>query len=77
MWLEMFVKGIGLGILSLLVTAVIAAIAAIPVYYLWNWLMPAIFGVVKISLPQAIGISCLTGFLFKSSGSSKSSSSKK
>jgi len=41
-------------------------ILAFPTMFLWNWLMPEIFGVVKIDLYQAMGINFLTHILFKS-----------
>lgn len=47
---------------------------AIPTMLLWNWLMPAIFGLTKITFWQAFGINFLSGLLFKSSSSCKCSS---
>lgn len=44
---------------------------AIPTMLLWNWLMPAIFGLTKITFWQAFGINFLSGLLFKSSSSCK------
>lgn len=44
-------------------------IAAIPVLLLWNWLMPEIFGLIKINLFQAWGLTILCAILFKSSPS--------
>lgn len=38
---------------------------ALPVLLLWNWLMPSIFGLAKISLVQAWGLSALCSILFK------------
>lgn len=43
----------------------------IPVYYLWNWLIPSIFGVGRITLMQSIGLSVLAGFLCGNLGSSR------
>jgi hypothetical protein len=43
-----------------------AIILAFPTMFLWNWLMPDIFGVMKIDLYQAMGINFLTHILFKS-----------
>lgn len=37
-----------------------------PTMFLWNILMPEIFGITKISLYQAIGINFLSMILFKS-----------
>ena len=49
-----------------IVIVVFGAILALPVYFLWNWLMPAIFGLKKITLLQALGINLLAACLFKS-----------
>lgn len=57
------------GLTFLVVLAAIALIAAIPVYFLWNWLMPTIFGLDSISYFQAWGMFWLASLLFKSSGS--------
>jgi len=57
--LEAFLIVIGLLLLS-------AIILAFPTMFLWNWLMPDIFGVMKIDLYQAMGINFLTHILFKS-----------
>ncbi len=57
--LEAFLIVVGLLFLS-------AVILAFPTMFLWNWLMPEIFGVVKIDLYQAMGINFLTHILFKS-----------
>jgi hypothetical protein len=47
-------------------TVILAVILALPIMLLWNWLMPTIFGIKKITLLQALGINLLCGFLFKS-----------
>jgi len=43
----------------------LAIIFAIPTMLLWNWLLPAIFGIKEIGLLQAAGINLLCGILFK------------
>ena len=50
---------------------VIAVVMALPTMLLWNWLMPVIFGLVKISFWQALGLNILSGILLKSTSSSK------
>jgi hypothetical protein len=57
--IEAFLIVVGLLFLS-------AVILAFPTMFLWNWLMPDIFGLVKIDLYQAMGINFLTNILFKS-----------
>jgi hypothetical protein len=39
---------------------------ALPVMWLWNWLLPALFGLPVITWTQAWGLSLLCSFLFKS-----------
>jgi len=47
--------------------AIVAGFSAI-VMLLWNWLMPAIFGLVSISFWQALGLLILSRILFGSFG---------
>jgi hypothetical protein len=66
-------------IVGLVVIAAIAVVAgslvlAIPVYYLWNWLMPEIFGLITLDFWQALGVSLLAGCLFHRGSGSRSSS---
>lgn len=49
---------------------IVAIILAFPVMWLWNWLMPTIFGLMEIGVNQALGLLLLSGFLFRSSSSS-------
>lgn len=48
----------------------VAVLAAVLTWFLWNFLMPEIFGLPKIGLWQALGMNVLAGILFKSSSSS-------
>lgn len=48
----------------------IAALLTIPLWGLWNWLMPIIFGLPEINLIQALGLMILSGLLFKSNSTS-------
>jgi pilus assembly protein TadC len=46
------------------VTVLFSAIAGfIPIWLLWNWLMPYIFNLPELSIFQAFGLVALTGFL--------------
>ena len=61
-----------LGLLLLVgMIVVIALILTLPTYFLWNWLMPTIFNLNKITLLQALGLNMLAGILFRNSSSSK------
>jgi hypothetical protein len=44
---------------------------AVLVAFLWNWLMPAIFGLKTITYLQAVGITWLAQILFKANLSTK------
>ena len=64
-----------LAIGSIVLIIVVAAIAfTIPVYFLWNWIMPIVFGLPTVTIWEALGISLLANCLTRnnSTGSSKS-----
>ena len=68
----MIVEEVVWSVITIIVVGVIVAlIFMIPTQLLWNWLMPEVFGLKKITLWQALGLLMLTGFLFRT-GSSKS-----
>lgn len=50
---------------------VFGLIGTLPVFLIWNDLMPTLFGLKSISFWQAAQLSILCAFLFKSSSSSK------
>lgn len=52
---------------GLLLAAVLSLVAAIPMFFLWNWLMPAVFGLKVITFWQAWGLLLLASILFKPS----------
>lgn len=52
---------------------VFALLAGFPAMWLWNWLMPAIFGVKTIGFWQAVGL-CALGRILFGSGSTSSAS---
>lgn len=56
-----WLAGIGIFIL-------VCLIMALPTMWLWNWLMPAIFGLCRITLWQALGINIFSGMLFRGFG---------
>jgi len=61
-------KGLGVFFGSLGLVILIALIAALPTYLLWNaCLVPAIEGINEIGFGQAVGINILSSILFKSS----------
>lgn len=52
-------------IIAISIILLISFVVSLPVMLLWDWLMPAIFGLKKITWLQAWGLSILCGFLFK------------
>ena len=59
-------------VMAAVAVAVIAFILAIPMYFLWNWLMPELFALKQITYLQAWGLVFLTGLLFKNGGAHSS-----
>lgn len=69
-----FLEVIGLVFGTFLLMVGIDLIFAIPVMYLWNWLMPKIFGLTTLTFFQSWGLSLLTSLLFGRFNSSASTS---
>lgn len=69
--METFGKIVFGTLVVIFILVVFSLLAAIPVYFLWNWLMPIIFpsgGIVhSLTFMQAIGVVFLSSCLFKSS----------
>ena len=66
------IVGAVVGFVFLLV--ILAVLAALPTWLLWNWLVPDITkgALTEVTFWQAFGINLLAGILFKSSASGKS-----
>jgi len=58
---------IGLVVIVAVTVLLMAFLFALPTMWLWNLLMPEIFGLNTIDFWQALGINLLAGILFKSS----------
>lgn len=65
-------KTIGAILAFLGVILVWTLLVTIPVQLLWNWLVPVIFGLPKISFWQTVGLILLINFLFNHNRSGKS-----
>lgn len=52
----------------LVVLALTSILFVLPVYWLWNWLMPTLFGLPTITVWQAVGLLWLSELLFRSHG---------
>ena len=61
-----------LTLIGLMVGVLIAAtlLVTLPIYWLWNWLMPELFGLQTLTFWQALGVALLSSCLFKSASSS-------
>ena len=55
---------------AIMLVIIIAVLMTFPTMWLWNWLMPNIFGLVKINFWKALGINLFCAILFKSHNSS-------
>lgn len=53
-----------IAVLAVAVGLLYAALVAVPTYYLWNWLMPAIFGLQPVTFWQALGLNILAWLVF-------------
>lgn len=51
-------------LLVVIIAFVIAIIMGFPMMWLWNALMPSIFGLTKITFWQGVGLNLLSGLLF-------------
>jgi hypothetical protein len=65
--METFIKILGGALLVIFALVVIALLLAVPVYLLWNWVAVAVLGLKPVTLLQALGLTLLTGILFKPS----------
>lgn len=65
-WVVGLIKGVFIIVFVAIVFAIAGIVTAIPVYFLWNWLMPTIFGLKVIGFWQAWGLVFLSALLFKS-----------
>ncbi len=63
-------------LLAIGILLIVVLIIGLPVMWLWNWLMPSIFGLTKISFLQALGLSLLGNMLFNSGASNKQTKQK-
>ncbi len=55
------VKG---AVIVALTIIIVACLIALPVMFLWNWVMPDIFGLTTINFRQALCLALLTKCLF-------------
>lgn len=66
------VKMAGVVIGGIILFTIIAALLTFPTKWLWNWLMPVIFKLPRITTWQALGLNALSGLLIRSTNTSSS-----
>jgi len=52
-----------LTVVAILISMLMALCLGLPFKWLWNWLMPVIFGLPKITFWQAVGLRFLLGMI--------------
>ena len=60
---DMISPTLGIVFVSAIMFFIVGMILSIPLCLLWNWLMPFIFGLPKLSLLQTFGLSVLISLL--------------
>jgi hypothetical protein len=65
-----FLVYVGIGILALGVAFGLGLLYALPIKLLWNWLMPMIFGLPKLTFWQSWGLLVFCHLLFPTNSSS-------
>lgn len=57
-------------VIALGAVVLMGLLTALPIMWLWNWLMPEIFGLVTITFWQSLGLALLSSLLLKNSSNS-------
>jgi len=57
-------------IVAILTAIIILMIISFPTMWMWNWLMPKLFGLTTITVTEAFGILMLSHLLFKNNSKS-------
>lgn len=60
-------KALGTLLMGITMVIIVALIMSLPLWLLWNWLMPTVFGLAEVTLVQAFGLMLLSGILFRTS----------
>ncbi|NQT91436.1 MAG: hypothetical protein HQ559_01650 [Lentisphaerae bacterium] len=68
--IEIIVLAAALFLLGIVLAIGFSLLLAFPVMWLWNWLMPVIFGLPLVSYWQAWGLSMFSALLVRSGASS-------
>ena len=63
--MEKFIETLSIVMVYLVTLLFVVLLLSWPFQLLWNWLMPTIFGLTKITILQAVGLLFLSAFIFK------------
>jgi len=63
--MDKFIKFFSMMVLIVSYMVLFSFVMSIPVMYLWNWLIPSLFGLVKITFIRSWGLLMLCSILFK------------
>lgn len=50
---------------AMVIISLFALLLGLPVMLLWNWTLPSLFGIARITFWKAVGVNLLCGFLFR------------
>lgn len=64
--MDKFIAAVGTAVVVVGGFVLLALVLSLPVMWLWDWLMPELFGLKEITLFQAWGLNFLCSLLFKS-----------
>lgn len=67
--MDKFIAAVGTAVVVVGGFVLLALVLSLPVMWLWDWLMPELFGLKEITLFQAWGLNFLCSLLFKSHAS--------
>ena len=65
--MDVVVKLLGGLLYTVIITIAIGLLLSLPVFWLWNGILPDLFGFKQITWMEAWGLMILSGLLFKSS----------
>ena len=65
--MEKFITFLGIFLYAVILAGAVSFFTGLLVWWLWNWLMPLLFGLPTLTYIQAWGISWLCSLLFKGS----------
>jgi hypothetical protein len=70
--MKLFLGLLTYSLIFIVVLCIVAVLVAFPVKWMWNYLMPELFGLKEIGFWQALAMFVLCGLLFKPTSSSSS-----